>query len=950
MLTGTSDVAISGDPTPGQSFAYDAFISYDHDDQPVAHGIQRGLHRIGRRLGQLRALQVFRDSTDLTASPDLWGNVVEAMDGSRYLIVVLSPEAAASTWVNREVEHWLQRRGAQHLLFVLANGFLMWDEGTERFDPDRSNAALPVLTQPGVLPVEPLYVDVSGDAPWDPGSALFREKVIDLAAPIHGKPKSDLSSEDLNEQRRFRRLRRAAIVGLAVLTVAAVVAATFAFAQRQQALRQRNEAVARQLVSEAQSMLGGVREGNDARAIYQVLAARKIAAQPDEGAVLGALQATMDQTKIIATTSAIYGLAVSPDGRILTVGSGDSSKDSAVTIRDLGTGRVTAAFPAVAFSPDGSRVLSLADDNVLQVRDAQSGRQVGPTVKAPNGDAPGHPVFSPDGRRIVFTQGPSMLYSWNVETGQVILMSGSADAVNALVFTPDGRRVVTSSTDGTITVFDAESGSQLAQPISMKANDSVSELAVSPDGRRLITDGELSNGIRIWDLDSGQLIAHGEAHPAEFRNYIFALGISHDGRRIVTGSNDRTIQIWDAETAAPIGGPLTGHRDIVNGVAFTPDDAQVVSASSDNTIRVWNAVPANSLAVPIANAVTSDVAISPDGRRIVGTDNEAITVRDAQTLQPVLPAMVGETYAIALSHDGSRIASLNATQVTIWDANTGAKLREWDTGQLVSSPFARIIFSADGRKVASFGVSFENFGEDNQTLDTSLVVWDVDSGVPIGPRIEQHASGYGGITSAAFSPDSRYLAHNKDGALSIVDVASGRTLEKFDTMLVEEVAWQPDGKQILVVGSSDNGSTIAKSIRLLDPRTGQVHAEMTDPVGITSPTFTADGKYIVSGHGSDIRVWDVEHHVAIGDLTGGAHDADVVGISDDNRRIVSTNLTVDSDGQTYVAAGVWPGPAAWVDLLCAKLAENMSDQDWDQWIGAELPYKSVCPGLPKAES
>jgi WD40 repeat protein len=484
----------------------------------------------------------------------------------------------------------------------------------------------------------------------------------------------------------------------------------------------------------------------------------------------------------------------------------------------------------------------------------------------------------------------------------------------------------------------------------MKAPDNASELAVSPDGRRLITDGELSNGIRIWDLDSGQLIAHGEAHPAEFRNYIFALGISHDGRRIVTGSNDRTIQIWDAETAAPIGGPLTGHRDIVKGVAFTANDEQVVSASSDNTIRVWNAIPTNSLAVPIANAVTSDVAISPDGRRIVGTDNETITVRDAQTLQPVLPPMVGVTYAIALSHDGSRIASLNATQVTIWDANTGAKLREWDTGQPVSPAFARIIFSADGRKVVSFGTSFDNFGENNQTLDTSLVIWDVGSGVPIGPRIDQHTTGYGGITSAAFSPDSRYLAHNKDGALTIVDVASGHTIKKFDTMLVEEVAWQPDGKQILVVGNANNGSTIAKSIRLLDPRSGQVHAEMTDPVGITAPTFTADGKYIISGHDNDIRVWDVEHHVAIGNLIGGTNYAGVVGISDDNRRIVSANLTVDSDGHTYVAAGVWPGPTSWVDLLCAKLAENMSDEEWNEWIGTELPYTPLCPDLPKAKN
>ena len=53
------------DPQPQAGVVYDAFISYDHDDRAVAQGIQRGLHRIGKRIGQLRALRVFRDSTDL---------------------------------------------------------------------------------------------------------------------------------------------------------------------------------------------------------------------------------------------------------------------------------------------------------------------------------------------------------------------------------------------------------------------------------------------------------------------------------------------------------------------------------------------------------------------------------------------------------------------------------------------------------------------------------------------------------------------------------------------------------------------------------------------------------------------------------------------------------------------------------------------------------------------
>ena len=120
MRVDTADAPELNDRGQDKSFLYDAFISYDHDDQPVAHGIQRGLHRIGRRVGQLRALRVFRDSTDLTASPDLWGKVTEAMDRSRYLIVVLSPRAAASEWVNKEVSYWLEQRGPDQLLLVVA--------------------------------------------------------------------------------------------------------------------------------------------------------------------------------------------------------------------------------------------------------------------------------------------------------------------------------------------------------------------------------------------------------------------------------------------------------------------------------------------------------------------------------------------------------------------------------------------------------------------------------------------------------------------------------------------------------------------------------------------------------------------------------------------------------------------------------------------------------------
>ena len=225
---------------PLGSSGFDAFLSYTRRDRLVAAGIQRGLHLIGRRVGQLRALRVFRDDTNLEVSPDLWGKITAALDRARFLVVVLSPVAAQSHWVNKEVGYWLQHRGRENLLLVLAGGCLQWDGDHACFDAGVSDAAVPVLTQPGVLPVEPLFVDVSADAPWDVRSPVFRDKVTGLAAPIHGKPKDELSGEDVREQRRFRRLRRAAVAGLVVLTVLAVVAAGVAWVQRREAIAQRN--------------------------------------------------------------------------------------------------------------------------------------------------------------------------------------------------------------------------------------------------------------------------------------------------------------------------------------------------------------------------------------------------------------------------------------------------------------------------------------------------------------------------------------------------------------------------------------------------------------------------------------------------------------------------------------------------------------------------------------
>jgi WD40 repeat protein len=176
----------------------------------------------------------------------------------------------------------------------------------------------------------------------------------------------------------------------------------------------------------------------------------------------------------------------------------------------------------------------------------------------------------------------------------------------------------------------------------------------------------------LWDLDSSIAL------PSSFKghtNRIISVAFSPNGKQIVSGSNDRSIRVWEVETGDVLFKLIVDHTDRVLSVAFSPDGTRIVSGSNDLTIRVWDAATGKKVAGPLKGhkKAVSSVAFSPDGNRIVsGSDDRTVRVWDAQTGKEVCEPFEGHTewiFAVAVSPDATKIAlSSDHQTIRIWDA------------------------------------------------------------------------------------------------------------------------------------------------------------------------------------------------------------------------------------------------------------------------------------------
>ncbi|EIM85615.1 uncharacterized protein STEHIDRAFT_59318, partial [Stereum hirsutum FP-91666 SS1] len=360
----------------------------------------------------------------------------------------------------------------------------------------------------------------------------------------------------------------------------------------------------------------------------------------------------------------------------------------------------------------------------------------------------------------------------------------------------------------------------------------VYSIAISADGQRVVS-GSLDKLVRIWDAFTGKGLQKLEGHTDRVTSVVFSI----DGRRIVSGSYDNSVRIWDASTGSELK-ELRGHTGFVTSVAFSPNGHHVASGSNDKSVRIWDTFTGKELHKLQGHThIVNSVAFSTvsGGLCVVsGSDDRSVRIWDASTgdeLQQL--GHTGIVTSVAVSADSQHVAS-GSGPVHIWDTSTG-KLQEMEGhyGGVNS-----VAFSVDGQFVTA------------GSSDASVRIWDV----PTGRELQKMEGHFNKVTSVAFSADGqRIVSGSYDNSVHIWDASSGEEVQRLEgyDQLVNTTTLSAN-RQRIVLGSTH-------PMCLYDVSTGsQLHEQLVDRSGwVISIAFTADGQRVVSSvSDGSVRVWD----------------------------------------------------------------------------------------------
>jgi WD40 repeat protein len=343
------------------------------------------------------------------------------------------------------------------------------------------------------------------------------------------------------------------------------------------------------------------------------------------------------------------------------------------------------------------------------------------------------------------------------------------------------------------------------------------------------------------------------------------------------------------------------HGEAVVSLAFAADGKTLASAGESGSVRLWEIAGGRQLR-EFPAGTGSLVRFSSDGKHLVCAGSEdGLSLRDAVSGKiirrfPAGQRSNGDAF-VALAPDGKTLAAPAGNEVILWDTDSGKERRRLKGH---TSPVLSVAFSPDGKLLAA--------GDDNQGHQTTLLLWEVDSGKEVAYIAGANQSWTYGL---AFAPDGKTLASSSPYETYLWELATRKRPLKFEKG-ARSLAYSPDGKLLAVAEYSDSGF-----IHLLDAAKGKEVRTLRGHTGsVNAVAFAPKGKVLASG-GRDgtVRLWDAASGREIIQGPGHAVEIRAAAFAPDGKRVATAS---GADHTIRIWNSTGGAPLLTIDIPCVQ--------------------------------